>query len=915
MRQATQEQQPTEQKTTETAPEAVAPTTEEQSKEVYWWQLGKSVVPGLQTEAAMKKPTELTVESLRQQGFKSIDHSDTGSFHDPQILAELRKDDSGRWPLTEDGIQKASKEADKLETEAFRMSRKYEEDLDREISGQAQPKKKDESKFLPSAPGGFTRAWILPTGKIAQIGGQWHHQWLSEDPEGQAAADKYKLNIPPFAGNDDPVARESALRAGFVRVNLNRNNGLMTVEGRAADWNKRKPQVESLVQRNLNDIDRLRVSLMNPDLSQVLDSKTADLFNMDSNAEKMAAIPFLNESPRAARTRATETPAFREPGSAPEAPLPPVYGKPEFAAFGSAGNYIGKYGKYQDAQDAAGTGGSVKILKTVQGQAQPKNEPDAVRMAAVRDKESGKIYRGISHSDAYVAMGKNNTEHGFDVSKFDEGFVTNNGEFLNRKQAFQRAVKMGQISGDEWTALPGNLESGVLENSHWVSGQAQPANPRTAIKFFTGDETPEVRGTGFRGRPTLWDAAKFLSEPNAKLGKLGRESESDLNEHATALADEAAFALGRDPSAIGWYDDKLTKMKNTLEEYHPELKTDPNKYMVYKALLAINSNGQNIDMNLQRTDELYRQWKKDGAIDTAGAFGGKNSPAINVGLRNLMDLIKAKGADGAREFLETDFTVGDLKKLGFAIPGELVSAKVKGSVILGPKIGSFYGNLNGDFSSVTMDRWFMRTFNRIGGTLTAPLPSPLPNQIQNVLNAFKGRRSDMGHDMAPIREELNAALSGLKSKTMEPEEMQNTDSPMFKWLYGRFRAYEGSRFADRSVQNVSVKNLYENLFGTENGEKPGTGSDRLWIRRVISETQRQLREKGINLTNADLQALLWYYEKELYAKLYPQTKRGAPTDYAKAAERFVADQRGQQPRPEQPGPGPNVVVEPRALTQ
>jgi hypothetical protein len=184
-----------------------------------------------------------------------------------------------------------------------------------------------------------------------------------------------------------------------------------------------------------------------------------------------------------------------------------------------------------------------------------------------------------------------------------------------------------------------------------------------------------------------------------------------------------------------------------------------------------------------------------------------------------------------------------------------------------------------------------------------------------VLSAFKARKSDMGHELGPIRESLNEALSGLKSKTMEPEEMQDKDSPLAKWLYDRFRTYESSHYADRSEQNVSVKNLYENLFGTENGEKPGSGSDRAWVRRVMSESQRQLRERGINLTNADLQALLWYYEKELYAKLYPQNKRSVPTDYAKAAERFVAEQRGQQPGNEQPGPGPSGLVEPRALAK
>jgi hypothetical protein len=747
---------------------------------------------------------------------------------------------------------------------------------------QAQPaKRRDEYTMLPGGVGAFSNAWILPGGGVAQLGGQWHHHWLAEDAQGIAEAKKAGLTVPPFAGVDDESTRTAAITKGFGRVKLDKANGVFTVEARAADWPKQRDAVRNMVERNADDIDTIRVHLLNRTGSDLTDSASVPVFQMDTGAEKVAAIPFMGNEVRAARVRATDNPAFRAPGE-PEAPLRPDIAEPDYAVYDSVGKHLGTFRDKAKAIAAAGPEGNVVPLRSFGGAAQPKTISD---LEEEHNSANAKLRTLLDDRDRMERFGHPEKE-----------ILAQNKKILKARDAEQAAFERMQAGPD--------------------AGQAQPAtNPRTAIKYFNGDATPEVRGTGFRGRATLWDAAKFLSEPNAKLGKLGRESEADMNEHASAIADEAEFALQRDPSAVGWYDDKITKMQHALEGLHPELQTDPNKFMVYKALLAINSNGQGIDTNLARSEMLYNQWKKDGSIDTTSAFGGKNAPAINIGLRNLSDLITARGLDGAREFLNTDYTVGDLKKMGFAIPGELVSTTVKGSVILGPKIGSFYGNLNGDYSSVTMDRWFMRTFNRISGTLTAPLPAPLPRQIENVLSAFKGRKSDMGHDMQPIRESLNEALSGLKSKTMEPEELQDRDSPLAKWLYDRFRTYEGSRFADRSEQNVSVKNLYENLFGTENGEKPGSGSDRAWVRRVMSEAQRQLRERGINLTNADLQALLWYYEKELYAKLYPQNKRSVPTDYAKAAERFVAEQRGQQPGQNQPGPGPSGLVEPRALAK
>jgi hypothetical protein len=38
------------------------------------------------------------------------------------------------------------------------------------------------------------------------------------------------------------------------------------------------------------------------------------------------------------------------------------------------------------------------------------------------------------------------------------------------------------------------------------------------------------------------------------------------------------------------------------------------------------------------------------------------------------------------------------------------------SLIFGPKLGSFFNNMSGDFSTITMDRWFMRTFGRTMGS-------------------------------------------------------------------------------------------------------------------------------------------------------------------------------------------------------
>lgn len=244
--------------------------------------------------------------------------------------------------------------------------------LPRELiaTAQAQPKKKaDDAKFPEQGTsGGFKKVWILPNGKIEQLGPTWHHDWLDKHPEVQK---KYGLTVPKFEGTDAEGVRESALQKGFVRANYSGANGLLTVEVRQKDWPKQKDSVQRLVESNLDDIDRARIVLTDDSGAKVVDSKTAPLFQLDTDAEKLAAIPFMEEAPRAARTRATDNPAFVAPGEEAPALRPDTLSGGSFAVYGADGRYVGKYLKIDEAQRAAGEGGNIIVLK---GQAQPEGE-------------------------------------------------------------------------------------------------------------------------------------------------------------------------------------------------------------------------------------------------------------------------------------------------------------------------------------------------------------------------------------------------------------------------------------------------------------------------------------------------------------------------------------------------------------
>ena len=92
------------------------------------------------------------------------------------------------------------------------------------------------------------------------------------------------------------------------------------------------------------------------------------------------------------------------------------------------------------------------------------------------------------------------------------------------------------------------------------------------------------------------------------------------------------------------------------------------------------------------------------------------------------------------EFLNSEFTMGELKalpiikELGITVSStETVNTIVKGSQIFGSKIGgAFYQNVRGNYNALTMDRWFMRFFNRITG-------NPFKVIGENVLSNNKAR--------------------------------------------------------------------------------------------------------------------------------------------------------------------------------
>lgn len=97
---------------------------------------------------------------------------------------------------------------------------------------------------------------------------------------------------------------------------------------------------------------------------------------------------------------------------------------------------------------------------------QPSSEPRAVRTAALKD-ERGKIWEGYWHG-----LAEERARDAGAKGPFQDGFLTNDGEFLDRVQAFERAQDMEQIMPTTRPGISDEQNRPGLETSQFMFEQS-----------------------------------------------------------------------------------------------------------------------------------------------------------------------------------------------------------------------------------------------------------------------------------------------------------------------------------------------------------------------------------------------------------------------------------------------------------
>jgi hypothetical protein len=410
--------------------------------------------------------------------------------------------------------------------------------------------------------------------------------------------------------------------------------------------------------------------------------------------------------------------------------------------------------------------------------------------------------------------------------------------------------------------------------------------------------------------------------------------------------ERATLGQGAAIKAVGWYNEVIRRMRQIyaypeIEELGEMDKFrfldpnaaeyDPVKSLVFDIVLGATSQGNNVFENAKMAVRIMLMYMNGSTLREAtkklsGSFGDK-TVAIEDNINKAEFLLNSIGPEQLGKLFNEvktiseweDLLKNDLrlqwkgKPLEFA--GLAKGQKATGFFVFGPKIGSFINNLHGNYDTLTADLWFSRTWNRLLGKSFKYDPLLAERQfrvfsdtLEELWNSgqFTAAREQLKLDIQEAEKNLREAeesgsdkralkkaanqLSTLKARfeampsleTQADYDALTSDlGSMIAAAAKLFKNYKEGGFKVKSNLNYAAKNLSENL--TTPIAAPISANQRIFQTEVVREAQRLLRKKGLDLTIADIQASLWFNEKELYA-IYGAARGGAKqADYSHGA--------------------------------
>lgn len=408
--------------------------------------------------------------------------------------------------------------------------------------------------------------------------------------------------------------------------------------------------------------------------------------------------------------------------------------------------------------------------------------------------------------------------------------------------------------------------------------------PLSSRQIMEQDAEKARTGLGLVANPGRSDnkvreVAQKLNERTVK--HFGVISDTDTSEEAKmklakAMADEVAYQLGTTSetgTGLGWYSTNYPNAVKKLARVFPEFEYSKSARDLFTAIVAVTSNGEKVSINIANAIKFYKQFRETGRLVGSGV-GARRAGALESNIDVLESLIEAHGLDGMQQFLMKEMTVGDmnaeLRKLGEKTDSSYTADTVvpRAALYFGPKLGAFYANLMGAEGYLTMDLWWSRTFNRMRGVL---IPSATEQSIQTfgeLIGKPNASREEIVKATVEPRNAYDARNFKTELEVLTGEKEPNTKAGKEIWM-AKAKKAAGDQFESLLKQqriektaNTIYKNEFEGL-----AEAPFRASDRKFMWETTRVVQKLLKRKFGNLSIADIQAALWYYEKRLYATL------------------------------------------------
>ena len=358
---------------------------------------------------------------------------------------------------------------------------------------------------------------------------------------------------------------------------------------------------------------------------------------------------------------------------------------------------------------------------------------------------------------------------------------------------------------------------------------------------------------------------------------------------AHSLATDIMFALekgkrGGETSA-DWYDGMVKEMLKIVSKYMPNVSNDKSvEHMIFTLALAVTSNGERVNNNMVLAREVALYFAKtlklmfppNVSANRVNAME-KTFKSVNL-LRMAMDGYNIDPKKDTswielREFMlqrgtfkELNQKLRDLKeKVKDRLPEIKQLKSIKDfasdtgymSSILGPKIGSFFNNLNGFFDTVTTDVWWTRTFARIVGRLQSDDFTAIKSSFEKF---YEFAKSPDGRNMHGLTLDIIEDTDGLmewaegveKNYLAEPKNVKNKKGEL-------------KRRAKDEVEVAATRYTKSVKAGAAAPENNGMRS---FMRKCLRDALDIVEAKtGVRVSPATAQALLWYTEKELYNAL------------------------------------------------